>query len=88
MLLKDTADMMVSDDYKERFKAEFYQLENRINGLEGMIKKWDEGTLEFKPTCPRGLYDQQLKSMKEYYATLIIRAQIEGIKVDIGNNKS
>ena len=29
MKLKETAEMMVSDDYKERFKAEYYQLKER-----------------------------------------------------------
>ena len=30
MKLQDTMSMMVSDDYKERFKAEYYQLKIRL----------------------------------------------------------
>lgn len=33
MELKDTVEMMTSSDYKERFKAEYYQLKLRYNKL-------------------------------------------------------
>ena len=79
--LKDTVSMMTSDDYKERFKAEYYQLKLRIEGLEKMLKSWDDNTLSFKPNCPRGLYEQQLKTMNEYIGFLLIRAQMEKIEV-------
>ena len=79
MVLKDTVNMMTSEDYKERFKAEYYQLKIRINGLENMLKSWDEGTLNFKPTCPRKLYEDQLKAMYDYINILITRSKMEGI---------
>ena len=79
MVLKDTINMLTSEDYKERFKAEYYQLKVRINGLENMLKSWDEGTLNFKPTCPRKLYDDQLKAMYDYINILITRSKMEGI---------
>lgn len=79
MVLKDTINMMTSEDYKERFKAEYYQLKVRINGLENMLKSWDEGTLNFKPTCPRKVYNDQLKAMRDYIDILITRSQMEGI---------
>lgn len=47
MELKDTIEMMTSSDYKERFKAEYYQLKLRYDKLALMITKRDEGTLEF-----------------------------------------
>lgn len=34
MTLKDTVEMMNSDDYKERFKAEYYQLVTRYRSLK------------------------------------------------------
>ena len=79
MVLKDTVNMMTSEDYKERFKAEYYQLKVRIDGLENMLKSWDEGTLNFKPTCPRKIYDDQLKAMYDYINILITRSKMEGI---------
>lgn len=41
MELKDTATLMVSSDYKERFKAEYYQLKIRLEKLKCMLQKWD-----------------------------------------------
>jgi hypothetical protein len=79
MVLKDTVNMMTSEDYKERFKAEYYQLKIRIDGLKKMLKSWDDGTLNFTPTCPRKLYDDQLNAMRDYLSILVIRSQMEGI---------
>ena len=31
---------MLSEDYKERFKAEYYQLVNRYEGLKLMLKRY------------------------------------------------
>ena len=37
MELKDTIVMMTSSDFKERFRAEYFQLNNRIEGLSNML---------------------------------------------------
>ena len=76
---KDTVEMMNSDDYKERFKAEYYQLVTRYRGLKTMLVKWNKGTLNFEPICPRSTYDMQIKAMADYMAILEARAAIEGI---------
>ena len=52
MELKDTISMMTSNDYKERFKAEYYQVKIRHEKLVAMVNKWDSGELNFVPTCP------------------------------------
>ena len=51
--LKDTVELMISTDYRDRFIAEYQQLVIRYRGLRNMLDKWDRGELEFKPTCPR-----------------------------------
>lgn len=79
MELKDTIEMMTSSDYKERFKAEYYQLKLRYDKLALMITKWDEGTLEFEPSCSRTLLSRQLHHMRMYMIDLETRAKIEGI---------
>ena len=83
MTLKDTVEMMNSDDYKERFKAEYYQLVTMRGNLPakepGMLAKWDEGTLNFEPTCPRNIYNTQIKAMVDYIEVLKARAIMEGI---------
>lgn len=44
-----------------------------------MIKNWNAGTLSFTPTCPKEIFDFQIRAMKDYLSTLIIRAKIENI---------
>lgn len=79
--LNDTAALMASADYKERFAAEYYQLETRYEKLQAMVKKWDKGELNFTPTCPRSTYDLQLRAMADYKAVLEVRAKLEGVKL-------
>ena len=77
--LKDTAEMMNSSDYKERFKAEYYQLVVRHTKLKSMLGKWDKGELNFNPTCPRSTYNMQIKAMTDYIAVLEARAVMEEV---------
>lgn len=77
--LKDTVELMNSEDYKERFVAEYKQLVIRYRGLENMINKWDRDELNFKPTCPRSTYNMQIRAMTDYIAVLEARAVMEGI---------
>lgn len=79
MELKDTIEMMNSTDYKERFKAEVYQLDIRIGKLAGLLSKWYAGELDFTPSCSYVLLETQLNSMKVYRHILQMRAEIEGI---------
>lgn len=81
--LKETVDLMISSDYKERFEAEYYQLYIRLEKLVGMLKKWDDGTLDFNPTVPRDLYNEQVMAMDEYLSILEKRAEIEGIDLGV-----
>ena len=81
MELKDTIEMMVSVDYKERFKAEYLQLKIRMTGLSNMLKKYKAGTLTFKPSCSFDLLNGQLKSMEMYAKYLEERAEIENIEL-------
>ena len=55
MKLKDTITFMESDDYKDRFKAEYYQTKIRYEKLHKMIVKYEAGSLCFEPKCDIGL---------------------------------
>ena len=83
MNLKETVPMMESEDYKERFKAEYLQLEIRVNGLRNMLKKYKDGTLTFKPSCSYDLLNGQLKAMELYAQYLDERAEIENIELGV-----
>lgn len=81
MELKDTIPMMENSDYKERFKAEYFQLSIRIGKLSYMLSRWTAGELDFQPTCPYDLLEAQLNSMKLYKHFLEERAKLEGIEL-------
>lgn len=82
MELKETVDFMNSKDYKERFKAEYLQTKIRYEKLNNMLIKYEAGTLEFEPTCPKEILEDQLYYMNEYLRTLRIRAEIENINLE------
>ena len=82
MDLKDTTSLMSSEDYKERFKAEYFQTKIRYEKLHKTIVKFDAGTLKFQPTCPIGLLRNQNDVMGNYLNILEIRAEIEGINLE------
>ena len=81
MKLQDTIELMNSSDFKDRFKAEYYQLKIRYDGLKKMLKKYKEGTLEFTPNCDYDLLHTQLVYMEGYMVVLETRAEIENIKL-------
>lgn len=79
MELKDTVKLMQSDDYKDRFTAEYIQLLTRYYKLKKMVDNWE--TLNFLPTCPKSIYNMQLRAMSDYLAVLEARAAIEHIPI-------
>lgn len=79
MELKDTIEMMNSADYKERFRAEYYQTKIRYHKLHNMCVKYEAGTLDFTPTCSLEILTEQKKHMGNYLHSLELRAEIEGI---------
>ena len=81
MTLEDTKDLMCSPDYKERFKAEYYQLKIRYEKLNSMCEKWDNGELNFTPTCSRYICSRQLYKMAGYLSVLEERAELEGVEL-------
>ena len=81
MELKDTVEMMQSDDYKERFKAEYCQTKIRYEKLHKMIVKYEAKTLDFEPSCDIELLKRQASNMGQYLYCLEVRAEIEGIEL-------
>ena len=79
--LKDTVDLMNSNDFKDRFKAEYYQTKIRYNKLYEMIVKYEAGTLSFTPNCSLELLKHQASMMSYYLYDLEVRAEIEKIEL-------
>lgn len=82
MELSDTLTLMQSEDYKERMKAEYWQTKIRHMKLSEMIKKYEAGTLEFKPNCGLLRLMAQRDYMQGYLNLLEERAEIEGIDLN------
>ena len=81
--LKDTVPMMISDDYKERFVAEYAQLKIRYKKLYAVLEKYAADKLDFKPTCPIEILYEQLDHMEAYLGVLEARAKYEGIELPV-----
>lgn len=79
--LKDTILLMASDNYKDRFKAEYYQVKIRCDKLEALLDKYEHNELDFQLSCPVYMLRSQLFAMKQYVHILKERAKIE--KVDL-----
>ena len=79
MQLKDTIEMMTSEDFKERFKAEYYQLSIRFETLKSMLIKWENNMLDFEPKCSKRTLENQVIFMQGYLGILRLRAEIEEI---------
>ena len=82
--LGETVGMMSSEDYKERFKAEYLQLKIRMHGLSSMLQGYREGTLTFVPSCSYDLLNAQFKAMALYASFIEDRAKVEDI--ELGND--
>lgn len=80
--LSDTITSMCSADYKERFKAEYFQLRIRMENLISFLNKYRDDKLDFQPTCSYDLLNSQLKVMSLYALFLEERAEIEGVDLN------
>ena len=83
MTLADTIPMMSSDDYKERFKGEYWQAKIRYARLHEVCVKYDAGTLNFTPSCEIELLKEQASAMGKYLYIMEVRAEIEGVDLTI-----
>ena len=87
MELKETIDLMNSDNYKERLKAEYLQVKIRYEKLRKMLVKLDAGTLDFTPKCTKALLLEQKRYMSEYMSN-VKTSQLENkIKLEIKYNQ-
>lgn len=85
--LKETIDGMTSDNYVERFVAEYNQTKIRHEKLKAFCDKielaevYHIGTAP-EHTCPLNILREQLRAMKAYLDILDKRAIIEGIVIE------
>ena len=77
--LNETVELMTSSDYKDRFKAEYWQTKMRFDALRKTIVKLDAGTLKLNTDIR--LLREQLGAMESYIYVLEVRAEIEKIEL-------
>lgn len=75
--LKDTIDMMLSEDHYERLIAEYHQLRIRYKKLCNMLYDYDNGILSFTPKTPISLLREQCNLMHDYLLILNKRLKLE-----------
>lgn len=86
MNLESTVEFMISEDYKDRFIAEYWQTKIRHDKLKDYIQNIEiaqdyyDGHGEPKHDCPVGLLREQLYAMEEYLDVLDKRRKIEEIE--------
>ena len=85
--LNETIELMTSADYKDRFKAEYWQTKIRYGKLCIMIEKYKAGKLDFEPTCPICTLETQSVWMLKYLDILELRANLEGIDLGYGDTE-
>lgn len=74
-----SAELMLSDDYKERFRAEYWQTKIRYNKLHNMVVRYEAGNLDFDPKSTLELLKSQKSAMGQYLYALEVRSVVEGI---------
>lgn len=76
--LKDTINFMISDDYKDRLLAEYWQLKIRHQKLQVAIARKSQ-RLDRDTKTPIDALQVQLHVMERYLNLLKLRAREEGI---------
>lgn len=70
MKLEDTIPLMLSDDYRKRGIAEYFQIKIRVQQNKEFIRKWKNNELTFTPLNSIEQSEIQLKAMELYLYTL------------------
>jgi hypothetical protein len=81
MELKDTVDLMNSNNWKDRFLAEYLQTKIRYEKLHKLAIKREVGKLEFDTPIPFDSWKEQLRHMGLYLYELEKQAAIHDIEL-------
>lgn len=91
MELESTLDLMLSPDYKNRLKAEYWQTKARYEKLKRSNTEWEAYRLTngmqavaAESKTPMDVLQQQQRVMGEYLHLLELRAVLEGVELEEG----
>lgn len=77
--IREIAELLLSDDYKDRFKGEYWLVATKHSKLETLLDDYYNNRLDFELTCPSNKLLEQAACMRGYWECLRERAEIEGI---------
>lgn len=83
MELKDTIGLMTSQDWRDRFVAEYLQTKIRYEKLHKLIVKREVGKHGFETPIPLESWKTQAKHMGMYLYELEKQAVLHGIELDV-----
>lgn len=82
MELSETVDLMLSEDPKDRLKAEYYQAENRYYAIMKLLQSWKEDDPDFPiPYDLRAVYIQLQIEVQKYLGLLKYLAKEQDIEL-------
>ena len=82
MKLQETIKGMTSQDHEERFRAEYFQLQNRIESFDKTLDDYRKGKLKFETKCTLKMMDGQMNTMITYKTHLEAVAKVEKISLE------
>ena len=81
MELKDTIELMISADWKDRFIAEYCQTKIRYEKLNKLIALREAGKHGFDTPIPLKSWMRQASAMSSYINELAYQAALHGIEL-------
>ena len=78
MDMRETVDLMLSEDRKERLKAEYWQTKNRVEKLDAYIAKATAGE-EIEAEDSVDVLEAQGSAMHDYLYFLEMRMKMSGL---------
>lgn len=80
--LQETVDLMLSGKWEDRLVAEYWQTKIRYNALHRTLIQFDAGTTTLSLTDEDQMRNQK-RLMGEYLYQIEVRAEREGIDLDV-----
>lgn len=83
MLMSETFEKSVSNDWKDRLQAEWAQLCIRMDRLDNFRDAFRKDEIDFVPKWDERLLCDQLRAMRVYRDCLLAYARLEGVELDM-----
>lgn len=79
--IREITELLLGDDYKDRFKGEYWLVATKYEKLKKLINDYTNDGLDFEPMCSIDVLIEQAACMLGYWEILRERAEIGGIEL-------